>query len=188
MIECKVTTLSTFLGPVTVVETARGVRHVDLLDDGARQFAREVRGTLRRLPGEPDCAAEFRAYFAGQLRTFQCPMDLVGTEFQKRCWLAIEAYAPYGEVLTYAQEARFAGTTGYQAVGQANRRNPLAIRIPCHRVVAKDGPGGYFAGRLDVKRALLRLEGWPWPPEWDAFLPNPAKIPDADALTHPVQR
>ena len=149
MIECKVATLSTFLGPVTVVETARGVRHVDLLDDGARQFAREAAGRFLRLPGEPECAQEFRDYFAGRLRAFTCPMDLVGTDFQRRCWLAVERSVPFGETITYAQEARLAGTTGYQAVGQANRRNPLAIRIPCHRVVASGGPGGYFAGRLD---------------------------------------
>ena len=128
MIECKVATLSTFLGPVTVMETARGVRHVDLLDDGARQFAREAAGRFLRLPGEPECAQEFRDYFAGRLRAFTCPMDLVGTDFQRRCWLAVERSVPFGETITYAQEARLAGTTGYQAVGQANRRNPLAIR------------------------------------------------------------
>ena len=170
MIECKVATLSTFLGPVTVVETARGVRHVDLLDDGARQFAREAAGRFLRLPGETECAQEFRE------------------DFQRRCWLAVERSVPFGETITYAQEARLAGTTGYQAVGQANRRNPLAIRIPCHRVVASGGPGGYFAGRLDLKRALLRFEGWAWPEEWDALVPNAAEIPDAGALTRPGER
>lgn len=188
MIECKVATLSTFLGPVTVVETARGVRHVDLLDDGARQFAREAAGRFLRLPGEPECAQEFRDYFAGRLRAFTCPMDLVGTDFQRRCWLAVERSVPFGETITYAQEARLAGTTSYQAVGQANRRNPLAIRIPCHRVVASGGPGGYFAGRPDLKRALLRFEGWAWPEEWDALVPNAAEIPDAGALTRPGER
>ena len=108
MIECKVATLSTFLGPVTVVETARGVRHVDLLDDGARQFAREAAGRFLRLPGEPECAQEFRDYFAGRLRAFTCPMDLVGTDFQRRCWLAVERSVPFGETITYAQEARLA--------------------------------------------------------------------------------
>lgn len=189
MIECKVATLSTFLGPVTVVETARGVRHVDLLDDGARPVC--ARGG-RALPAPArrarECAQEFRDYFAGRLRAFACPMDLVGTDFQRRCWLAVERSVPFGETITYAQEARLAGTTGYQAVGQANRRNPLAIRIPCHRVVASGGPGGYFAGRLDLKRALLRFEGWAWPEEWDALVPNAAEIPDAGALTRPGER
>ncbi len=156
--ECKVLTMDTWLSPLTIVETARGVRHVDL-DDGARQFAREVRKELTRVPGTPECASEIAAYFDGKLRAFSCPLDLVGTEFQKRCWLAVLAAAPYGTTITYAQEAHLVGTTGYQAVGQANRRNPLAILIPCHRVLAQHGPGGYFNGHLELKRALLEFEG-----------------------------
>ena len=156
--ECKVLTMDTWLSPITVVETARGVRHVDL-DDGARQFAREVRGELTRVPGTPECVSEITDYFDGKLRAFSCPLELVGTEFQKKCWLAVLAGAPYGTTITYAQEARMVGTVGYQAVGQANRRNPLAILIPCHRVLALNGPGGYFNGHLELKRALLEFEG-----------------------------
>lgn len=180
--DCKVTTLSTFLGPLTIVETARGVRYVDW-DDGARQFLRQVRGELVCVPGEPDSAREFIDYFSGRLRQFSAPADLVGTPFQKRCWQAMREHTTYGQVITYGDEARLVGTTGYQAVGQANRRNPVAILIPCHRVVAQDGPGGYFGSRLDIKRALLALEGWPWPEAWDATAPKSAKNKDADALT-----
>ena len=160
MTECKVTTLDTWLGPLTIVQTAKGVRHAEL-DDGARQFAREAAGQLTRIPGVPESAAEFEAYFAGTLQQFTSPVDLNGTPFQVRCWEAVRRI-PYGEMITYAQEA----------VGQANRRNPVAILIPCHRVVGLNGPGGYFGGALWMKRALLEFEGAHWPEEWGHEVPE----------------
>ena len=98
MTECKVTTLDTWLGPLTIVQTAKGVRHAEL-DDGARQFAREAVGQLTRIPGVPESAAEFEAYFAGTLQQFTSPVDLVGTPFQVRCWEAVRRI-PYGEMIT----------------------------------------------------------------------------------------
>ena len=168
--ECKVVTLNTWLCPITIVQTAKGVRHVDL-DDGARQFAREVRGELVRVPGIPESAGEFEAYFAGTLREFTSPVDLNGTPFQVRCWEAVRT-VPYGQFITYAQEGHMVGTRGYQAVGQANRRNPVAFLIPCHRVVGLNGPGGYFQGNIWMKRALLEFEGCAWPKEWGHEVPD----------------
>ena len=121
-IECKVTTISTWLAPITVVETARGVRFVDL-DDGARQFRREAAGEYIRVPGEAEAADELRRYFAGELHVFSVPLDLFGTPFQLRCWEAMRGI-PYGQTITYAQEGLMAGTRGFQAVGQANRKTP----------------------------------------------------------------
>ena len=170
MTECKVTTLDTWLGPLTIVQTAKGVRHAEL-DDGARQFAREASGQLIRIPGLPESAAEFEAYFSGKLREFASPVDLVGTPFQVRCWEAVRR-VPYGCTITYAQEGLSIGTRGFQAVGQANRRNPVAILVPCHRVVGLNGPGGYFGGALWMKRALLEFEGAHWPEEWGHEVPE----------------
>ena len=164
-IECKVTTISTWLAPITVVETARGVRFVDL-DDGARQFRREAAGEYIRVPGEAEAADELRRYFAGELHVFSVPLDLCGTPFQLRCWEAMRGI-PYGQTITYAQEGLMAGTRGFQAVGQANRKNPVPILVPCHRVVSLSGPGGYFGGRLDWKKQLLEFEGCALPADWD---------------------
>ena len=156
MTECKVTTLDTWLGPLTIVQTAKGVRHAEL-DDGARQFAREAAGQLTRIPGVPESAAEFEAYFAGTLQQFTSPVDLNGTPFQVRCWEAVRR-VPYGEMITYAQEGLSIGTRGFQAVGQANRRNPVAILVPCHRVVGTNGSLTGYAGGVARKEKLLELE------------------------------
>ena len=172
---CKVTTLQTWLTPLTIVETANGVRYVDF-DDGKQQFMREARGELTRIPGLPDSTPEFEAYFHGKLRTFSTPADLVGTPFQVACWKAMQNI-PYGQTITYAQQGHIAGTRGYQAVGQANRRNPVPILIPCHRVVSLHGPGGYFGDRLWMKRTLLEFEGALWPTEWGHDLPDFLRIP-----------
>ena len=102
-------------------------------------------------------ADQLREYFDGSRTTFTLALRPTGTPFQHQVWRQL-SLIPYGEVITYAQLAERVGRPkGYRAVGQANGRNPLAIIVPCHRVVASDGLGGY-AGGLDVKSALLTLE------------------------------
>ena len=104
-------------------------------------------------------ARELEEYFAGQRREFSLPLDLRGTEFQLACWREL-LQIPYGETRTYADIARAVGKpTGFRAVGMANNRNPLAIVVPCHRVIASDGTLCGYGGGLDVKRKLLELEG-----------------------------
>lgn len=102
---------------------------------------------------------ELEEYFAGKRRKFGFPLDLRGTEFQLACWRALLAI-PYGETRTYADIARAVGRPqGFRAVGMANNRNPVAIVVPCHRVIASDGTLCGYGGGLDVKRKLLELEG-----------------------------
>lgn len=104
-------------------------------------------------------ARELQEYFAGGRRDFSFPLDLRGTEFQLACWKALLAI-PYGETRTYADIARAVGRPqGFRAVGMANNRNPVAIVVPCHRVIASDGTLCGYGGGLDVKRKLLQLEG-----------------------------
>lgn len=104
-------------------------------------------------------ARELEEYFAGQRREFSFPLDLRGTEFQLACWRAL-LQIPYGETRTYADIARTVGKpAGFRAVGMANNRNPVAIVVPCHRVIASDGTLCGYGGGLDVKRKLLELEG-----------------------------
>jgi methylated-DNA-[protein]-cysteine S-methyltransferase len=105
------------------------------------------------------CARELGEYFAGIRREFSFALDLRGTGFQLACWRALIAI-PYGETRTYADIARAVGRPqGFRAVGMANNRNPIAIVVPCHRVIASDGTLCGYGGGLDVKRKLLELEG-----------------------------
>lgn len=104
-------------------------------------------------------ARELEEYFAGERREFSFALDLRGTDFQKACWRALLAI-PYGETRSYADIARTVGRPqGFRAVGMANNRNPVAIVVPCHRVIASDGSLCGYGGGLDVKRKLLELEG-----------------------------
>jgi len=102
---------------------------------------------------------ELEEYFAGKRREFTFPLELRGTEFQLACWRALLAI-PYGETRTYADIARAVGRPqGFRAVGMANNRNPVAIVVPCHRVIASDGTLCGYGGGLNIKRKLLELEG-----------------------------
>ncbi len=102
---------------------------------------------------------ELEEYFLGLRRNFGFPLDLRGTEFQRACWRALLAI-PYGETRTYADIAREVGKPkAFRAVGMANNRNPVAIVVPCHRVIASDGSLCGYGGGLDIKRKLLELEG-----------------------------
>ncbi len=103
--------------------------------------------------------SELEQYFAGKRREFTFRLDLRGTDFQLACWRALLAI-PYGETRTYADVALAVGKpNAFRAVGMANNRNPVAIVVPCHRVIASDGTLCGYGGGLDVKRKLLELEG-----------------------------
>lgn len=102
---------------------------------------------------------QLEEYFSRTRREFTFPLDLRGTDFQLSCWRALSAI-PYGETRTYADIARAIGKPhAFRAVGMANNRNPIAIVVPCHRVIASDGTLCGYGGGLDVKRCLLELEG-----------------------------
>ncbi|MEJ4043190.1 methylated-DNA--[protein]-cysteine S-methyltransferase [Erwinia sp. SLM-02] len=104
-------------------------------------------------------------YFSGKRRKFDLPLEFVGTEFQKQVWAALVSI-PYGETRSYGDIARQIGNpTAVRAVGAANGRNPLSIIAPCHRVIGTNGKLTGFAGGLQTKAFLLRIEGggqlWP---------------------------
>ena len=102
---------------------------------------------------------QLEEYFAGQRQKFGLPLDLRGTEFRQRCWQEL-LRIPYGETRSYGEIARAVGNpSGFRAVGQANHFNPVAIIVPCHRVLASDRRLGGYGGGLNVKALLLRLEG-----------------------------
>jgi methylated-DNA-[protein]-cysteine S-methyltransferase len=97
-------------------------------------------------------------YFAGKRKRFDLPLDLNGTPFQLSVWRAL-LKIPYGETRTYGEIARSVGKPqAARAVGMANHDNPVAVVVPCHRVVGHDGSLTGYAGGLHLKQTLLALE------------------------------
>ena len=102
--------------------------------------------------------AQLGEYFAGARRTFDVPLDLRGSEFQRAFWAAL-LEIPYGETASYGEIARRVGRPGKaRAVGRANGSNPIAVIVPCHRVIGADGTLTGYGGGLERKRLLLDLE------------------------------
>ena len=141
------------IGPLTLAEDgvglclcAFGAQEVETAEMGDSDLLRQARD-------------ELISYFAGTRRVFDLPLSLRGTAFQAHVWEALRRI-PYGQTRTYAEIALEAGSPrGYRAVGMACNRNPVAIIVPCHRVIGahKDLVG--FGGGLETKRTLLELEG-----------------------------
>jgi O-6-methylguanine DNA methyltransferase len=168
------TTFNSSIGPLFLAASERGL--VALEFDARRAGQQTIRMSPRDLRNQPRShqqamvfeqsetalrlhTTELEQYFAGKRRKFTFPLDLRGTDFQIACWRALLAI-PYGETRTYADIARAVGKpTGFRAVGMANNRNPIAIVVPCHRVIASDGTLCGYGGGLDLKRRLLELEG-----------------------------
>jgi methylated-DNA-[protein]-cysteine S-methyltransferase len=147
--------------PVASVVTPIGTLGLVGSDAGLSQ----VRWTDEGLDGEScavldDASAQLTAYFDGGLTSFDLPLDLHGTEFQRRCWLAL-ATIPYGQTVSYGEQARRLGLgpDSARAVGSANGSNPVPLVLPCHRVVGADGSLTGFGGGLPLKRFLLEHEG-----------------------------
>jgi methylated-DNA-[protein]-cysteine S-methyltransferase len=108
-----------------------------------------------------DVRRQLQEYFAGTRRRFDVRLALAGSEWQRRVWTEL-THIPYGETRSYAEVAvascERTGARAARAVGAANHANPVAIIVPCHRVVGADGRLVGFAGGLEVKRQLLDLE------------------------------
>jgi methylated-DNA-[protein]-cysteine S-methyltransferase len=117
----------------------------------------------RRCDANPlliEATRQLRAYFAGELREFRLPLELVGTDFRKRVWSQVLTIA-YGETRSYSQIAAALGAPkAVRAVGAANGANSLPIVIPCHRVIGSGGKLVGYGGGLPLKKRLLDLEGW----------------------------
>ena len=103
--------------------------------------------------------SQLEEYFAGTRKKFDVPLDLEGTDFQKKVWEELKKI-PYGKTISYKTLAEKLGDVkSIRAVGKANGQNPIAIIIPCHRVIGSDGSLTGYAGGLDIKEKLLHLEG-----------------------------
>jgi methylated-DNA-[protein]-cysteine S-methyltransferase len=146
------TVVDTPVGPIGLIASATGLRAVLFDCHGIRPEGRS--------PVLTEAVHQLDAYFSGDLVTFDLPLELHGTEFQRRCWLAL-ASIPYGQTVSYGEQARRLGlgSDAARAVGAANGRNPLPIVLPCHRVIGANGSLTGFGGGLQTKRFLLEHEG-----------------------------
>jgi methylated-DNA-[protein]-cysteine S-methyltransferase len=144
--------MATPIGRLTIEEAGDAIVAIDWTDAEADRAAGNGSALLA------EAAAQLDAYFAGRLTRFDLPLAPSGSAFQKRVWTAM-AEIPYGETRCYGELAEVVGSAP-RAIGRACGRNPIPIVIPCHRVLARTGLGGYSgAGGLATKRHLLALEG-----------------------------
>lgn len=149
--------LSTPVGILELVENEKGLCELNLTKmDRNETVPEEETILLKRVK------CQLLEYFAGERKQFELPLSISGTPFQQKDWQALQKI-PYGETRSYGEIARAIGCpNGARAVGMANRNNPIAIIIPCHRVIGTDGKLTGYAGKrnaLDIKEYLLRLEG-----------------------------
>jgi methylated-DNA-[protein]-cysteine S-methyltransferase len=149
--------VDTPLGPMRLVRTANGLAGAWF--EGQKHHPGELGAD--ELPDDPllrSTATQLRRYFAGMATSFDLPLDLLGTEFQRSVWAAL-LRIPAGETRAYGDIARALGSPqAVRAVGAAVGRNPVSLIVPCHRVVGRDGSLTGYAGGIERKQALLELE------------------------------
>jgi methylated-DNA-[protein]-cysteine S-methyltransferase len=149
--------INSMAGPLFLAASARGLLALEF--DARLPGQQTIRPNPRDLREENgeltfEESPDGMQPYIGQLEEY-----LSGTDFQRSCWHALLAI-PYGETRSYADIARAVGkANAFRAVGMANNRNPIAIVVPCHRVIASDGGLCGYGGGLEVKRKLLELEG-----------------------------
>jgi O-6-methylguanine DNA methyltransferase len=148
--------LSSPIGPLFLAVSEKGLVRLEFQDR-----VQKMKSGIELTEDEASLAPyvlELDEYFNGKRREFSFPLDLRGTVFQLACWNALLTI-PYGETRSYADIARAIGhPQAYRAVGMSNNRNPIAIVVPCHRVIASSGSLCGYGGGLDLKRKLLELE------------------------------
>ena len=152
-------TTTTMESPVgTLTLTARDGRLTGLHMDGQRHAPAASPDWQRDDDGLAAVVEQLEAYFAGSRESFTVELDLAGTDFQRSVWAGL-LEIPYGETMSYGELARRVGRPGAsRAVGLANGRNPVAIIVPCHRVIGANGTLTGYGGGIDRKVWLLDHE------------------------------
>lgn len=153
------------IGRLELISSSRGLVAVQIGQRGRHRLDRWLR---RQMPGAEMVDAghehgkfsgQIREYFEGRRRIFELPLDLRGSQFQRKVWAEV-AKIPFGCTATYGEIAHLTGRPrASRAVGAANGANPLPIVIPCHRVIGSDGSLAGYGGGLATKRWLLAHEG-----------------------------
>lgn len=145
------------LGPIKIVALGDFLTEVDFFTEESPLPEKSEQTTLS--PIIQECQAQLTAYFSGTLNTFDLPLRPSGTDFQKEVWRALQEI-PFGKTISYLTLSKQLGNVkAIRAVGRANGQNPLAIIVPCHRVIGSDGSLTGYAGGLWRKKWLLQHEG-----------------------------
>ncbi len=154
------------VGELLIVTTGQAVQFLDYVDYESRMHTllRSRYGdayTLRDADDPLELRSRLQAYFAGQYQAVDdIPVETGGTPFQQAVWLALRTI-PAGQTATYGQQAaRIGNPAATRAVGRTNGLNPIAIILPCHRVIGANGTLTGYAGGLERKAWLLHHEGW----------------------------
>lgn len=139
------------VGPLTVMEEGGHIIRIKFNTDVGDAIKKET-------PAIMEAFRQLSDYFDGELKTFDLPLKPEGTPFQLKVWEALRTI-PYGETRSYGDIARQIGNPkACRAVGMGNHNNPIAIVVPCHRVIGADGSLTGYGGGLPIKRQLLELE------------------------------
>jgi len=148
-------TIDSPIGPLALAGRGRVLTHLRMLN---QTYEPDRADWVRDDRSFPDAVDQLDAYFAGKRTDFDLELGLSGSEFQRRVWQALLTI-PYGETRSYGQIAEQIGAAGAaRAVGLANGHNPIAIIVPCHRVIGANGSLTGYGGGLDRKRSLLEME------------------------------
>lgn len=141
------------LGLIRIEENHCGITSLRFVDGEAQNFSSRENGIYLA-----SAKAQVLEYFSKRRKMFDVPLSLAGSEFQKKVWSALRGI-PYGETRSYKQIAEAIGNeNAARAVGMANNRNPIPIIIPCHRVIGSDGKLVGYAGGIERKKYLLKME------------------------------
>ena len=147
--------IATPIGKLTLVASPKGLQQVIF---GAKKFSDSKAASTKANIFLTQTERQLREYFAGDRKKFSIKLDISGTAFQESVWYALNKIA-YGRTVSYAQQAKLVRKPkAFRAVGSANGKNPVAIILPCHRVIASNGTLGGYGGGLSIKRKLLALE------------------------------
>ena len=148
------------MGNLSIAASPQGIAAIEFgeTDFSALAEKMKLKPVCTSTPLLENCVKQLKEYFDGKRRNFSLPLDLVGTEFQKRVWNTLLTI-PYGETISYKEEAKKMGNEkALRAVAQANGANPIPIIIPCHRVINADGSIGGYSSGVDKKLFLLSIE------------------------------
>lgn len=167
MMAAKTMTMTSPVGPLEIRSDGESITHV-LFHDGPPVQPDDEDLT----PVLAEAKRQLVDYFAGDLKEFSLPLAARGTDFQRRVWAELEEI-PYGATVSYGEVARALGMPmgASRAVGLANGSNPIAIVVPCHRVIGANGTLTGYAGGLERKKFLLDLEARDLQPELFAGTP-----------------
>jgi methylated-DNA-[protein]-cysteine S-methyltransferase len=148
-----------FIGiKLDAVASSEGIRNIFINKDFLQTDLTNLNEVTPEDPLMFNLFKQFDQYFKKEIKEFNLPLDIMGTEFQKRVWAELENIK-YGETITYQQLAiRLGDVKSIRAAGRANGANPLPIVIPCHRVIGANGKLVGYGGGLNVKRKLLEIE------------------------------